>query len=230
MPIRCIADSTESLQLQAYDKIREAILYARYAPGHRLQIKELCRDLGVGRTPVRESLVRLSQEGLVRVVPQSGTYVSQISLRGVECGRYVREHLEKQVAADCCGLITSEGIRRLADILRTQKDALERHDLRGFFDSDNLLHEAMYDITGRQLIWRWLQGISVDLLRYRWLRLHTENLDWQAILDQHYEICDAIAGRNAYEASFLTSCHLHLLFVENSTVTKAFPDYFINDQ
>ncbi len=228
--MRNISEGAESLQLRAYERIREAILYARYEPGRRLQIKDLCQDLEVGRTPVRESLVRLCQEGLVEVIPQSGTYISKISLHAIECARYAREHLERQVAADCCGLITSEGLMRLVDVIRLQKRALEERDLRTFFDTDNLLHEVMYDIAGRLVIWRWLERICMDLQRYRWLRLYTEDLDWQAILDQHYSICDAIAERNADEASFLTSCHLHLLFQENPSVTKTFPDYFVNDR
>ena len=62
-------ESGESLQLRAYETLREGILYATYAPGDRLQVKDLCLDLDMGRTPVRESLVRLRQEGLVETVP-----------------------------------------------------------------------------------------------------------------------------------------------------------------
>lgn len=220
----------DSLQLRAYEKVREGILYARYAPGDRLQIKDLCLDVDAGRTPVRESLVRLRQEGLVYAVPQSGTYVSRISLQSIECARYAREHLERQIAIDCCGRIDSAGVDRLVGIIRMQKRALDEGDRRGFFDSDNLLHEVMFDIAGRHRVWSWLERVSFDLQRYRWLRVNTEELDWNDIMDQHYAICDALAERNADEADFLTSAHLHLLFAENSAVLKTFPDYFVNDR
>lgn len=225
-----IQSGSESLQLQAYDKIREAILYVSYAPGSRLQIKDLCHDLGVGRTPVRESLVRLSQEGLVEMVPQSGTYVSRISPRAMESARYAREVLERKVAADCCARVTPEDVKALDDVVARQQDALEREDTRAFFDYDNELHRLTYRIAGQELIWSWLDGLCADLQRYRWLRLHTGDLGWQEIVDEHRTICNAIAEHDVERACHLTSGHMRLLIKENSAVTKAFPDYFANDR
>lgn len=225
-----LSDHAKSQQLLAYQTIRRDILDVRYAPGSRLQIKDLCRSLGVGRTPVRESLVRLCQENLVEMIPQSGTYVSRISLRAVESARFAREHLERQVAADCCGMITPRDVKALARLIHAQEAALGRHDAHSFFEIDNRLHGELYRIAGQELIWAWLDVISADLQRYRWLRLHTGELSWQDILDEHYDICDAIGERDVDRASYLTSRHMHLLFKENSAVTKAFPDYFVNDR
>ena len=224
------SDSSKSLQLQAYGQIREAILYVNYAPGSRLQIKDLCQDLGVGRTPVRESLVRLSQEGLVEMVPQSGTYVSKISLRAIESARYAREGLEHKIAADCCARATPESVEALDEMVRRQDGALEREDARAFFDYDNQFHGLMYEIAGQGLIWTWLDAISADLQRYRWLRLHTGELGWQEIVDEHRAICSAIEEHDVGRACHLASGHTRLLIKENSTVTKAFPDYFVNDR
>lgn len=222
-------ESGESLQLHAYETIREGILYAKYAPGDRLQVKDLCTDLDMGRTPVRESLVRLRQEGLVQTIPQSGTYVNRISLRSVECARYVRENLERQVAVECCARIDSDGEKFLSEIMAGARDACSRHETRRFFDSDNRFHQALYQIAGRERIWDWLETLNMDLQRYRWLRVLTEELDWDAITRQHDAIFDAITYHNVDETSFLVSNHLHLLFEESGTVTKRFPDYFLLD-
>ena len=223
------AGTGESLQLQAYETIREGILYAKYAPGDRLQVKDLCTDLDMGRTPVRESLVRLRQEGLVQTVPQSGTYVNRISLRSVECARYVRESLERQVAIECCARIDADGEKLLSEIMADARDACSRHETRLFFDTDNRFHQALYQIAGRERIWGWLETLNMDLQRYRWLRVLTEELDWDAIMHQHDEIYDAITYHDVDETGFLVSNHLHLLFEESGTVTKRFPDYFLLD-
>lgn len=223
-------EHAESLQLQAYETIRNAILYAHYAPGDKLMVKDLCLELDMGRTPIRESLVRLRQEGLVQTVPQSGTYVSRISLRSVECARYVREQMERSVAVECCAKIGPQQIRGLAQIVERQRKAAEAGDRCAFFDGDNELHQALYDAADRSRVWEWLELISIDLQRYRWLRMQTEELDWNAILDQHLEICDALAERDADEVGYLVSAHLHLLFEESAAVIKTFPDYFINDR
>ena len=91
-----IGEQETSLQDQSYHTIRRKIVYLDYKPGEKLGVKQLCDDLDMGRTPVREALVRLAQEGLVRTVPQSGTYVSPINLTLAESACYIREHLEKQ--------------------------------------------------------------------------------------------------------------------------------------
>lgn len=223
-------ESGESLQLRAYETIREGILYATYAPGDRLQVKDLCQDLDMGRTPVRESLVRLRQEGLVETVPQSGTYVRCISLRSVECARYVRETLERQVAVECCARIDAAGEELLSQIMHRAQEACASHGTREFFDSDNEFHEALYRIAGRDRVWEWLGTLDMDLQRYRWLRVLTEKLDWNAIMHQHDRIFDAISGRDAEETDFLVSNHLHLLFEESSAVIDRFPTYFIEDR
>ena len=64
----------------AYRRIRERILIAEYRPGAVLSEDELTSDLGIGRTPVRDALQRLSHDGLVEIRPRQGTYVSQVTL------------------------------------------------------------------------------------------------------------------------------------------------------
>ena len=84
-----VGEQETSLQDQSYHTIRRKIVYLDYKPGEKLGVKQLCDDLDMGRTPVREALVRLAQEGLVRTVPQSGTYVSPINLTFAESACYI---------------------------------------------------------------------------------------------------------------------------------------------
>ncbi|MGN0071751.1 MAG: GntR family transcriptional regulator [Atopobiaceae bacterium] len=221
------AEQDESMQIQAYDAIRTGIVYAEYAPGDKLQVKDLCADLGLGRTPVRESLVRLRQERLVETVPQSGTYVSRISLESVEGARYVRESLESQISVEACARMDEKGLSELRELLSKERKARDTQDRRGFFDYDNLFHEKLYDIADKQKIWQWLEFISIDLQRYRWLRVQTEDLDWDSILDQHDAIFHALEKKDTDETRFLVSNHLHLLFSESAAVIRRFPDYFV---
>lgn len=222
-------ENSESLQLQAYDAIRGGIVYARYAPGDKLQVKDLCADLDMGRTPIRESLVRLRQEGLVKTIPQSGTYVSKISLTSVESARYVRETLESQISVECCALLDDAGKTHFQELLAAGRQAEASQDRRAFFDTDNELHHAFYEIAGKERIWEWLAQISVDLQRYRWLRVETEELDWASILDQHEAICCALFRHRTDEVHFLVTNHLHLLFSESAAVMSRFPEYFCEE-
>src|SRR4051794_32801525 len=79
---------------QAYTALRDAIVSAQLAPGRQISENELASLLGVSRTPIREALQRLSEERLVAIVPQLGTFVTHISEAGLSDAQFVREALE----------------------------------------------------------------------------------------------------------------------------------------
>ena len=172
-----VGEQETSLQDQSYHTIRRKIVYLDYKPGEKLGVKQLCDDLDMGRTPVREALVRLAQEGLVRTVPQSGTYVSPINLTFAESACYIREHLEKQVIVECCARATSAGIEQLDQAIALQEKAMAEEDRIGFFLSDNLMHRMIFSIACRSTVWSWLEATNADLERFRWLRAATQRLD-----------------------------------------------------
>lgn len=216
----------ESQQDRAYRLIRDAIVSAEHKPGERLPMRRLCDEMGLGRTPVREALVRLSQERLVNSVPQSGTYVSLIDLDAAENARFVRESLEMEVAAEASARIDRRGLVALDAIMREQEEAVRRRDSAAFFENDNLFHRLVFVIAGRAEVWDWLEAMAVNLDRFRWLSVTTEGLDWQVILDQHYQICDAIVNHRPTEARYLASVHLHKMLADKRTVIARHPEYF----
>lgn len=220
------ASAAESQQKRAYEHIRKGIIYADYKPGERLSMKGLGETLELGRTPVREALVRLQQEGLVHTVPQSGTYVSLINLRLAESARFVRENLEKQVVVECCSRLDEHAYRAIDDVIQEQISAAERTDEIGFFVNDNLFHCLLFQVAGRSEVWNWLDSLSVSLDRIRWLSACTEGLKWQTVLDQHLAICDAIVNRDPGEARYIMSLHLHKVLGDKRTIINRFPEYF----
>ena len=195
-----VGEQETSLQDQSYHTIRRKIVYLDYKPGEKLGVKQLCDDLDMGRTPVREALVRLAQEGLVRTVPQSGTYVSPINLTLAESACYIREHLEKQVIVECCARATSAGIEQLDRAIALQEKAMAEEDRIGFFLSDNLMHRMIFSIACRSTVWSWLDFIFslkspvfIGVSGVEWLKSTLHHPSWPVI-----------------------SCHLHcFLFVMN---------------
>ena len=76
---------------QIYQFLLNAIVTVRLSPGIGLKEKEVIKRLGVSRTPIREALLRLEDEGLVQIFPQSGTYVSKIKIEAVLESQFIRE-------------------------------------------------------------------------------------------------------------------------------------------
>ena len=215
-----------TLQDQAYQTLRQAIVYAQFTPGQRLVPKDICEELGLGRTPVRESLVRLQQQGLVRTVPQSGTFVSRIDGHAAENARFTREHLESQVAIECCAMADEHDLARLDAIIAKQQEAVAARDEQQFFITDNQMHEFMFDIANRHEVWEWLALTNTHFERFRWLAAITKGVGWDVVMDQHFQIRDAIARRSPSDASYLVSLHLHKALADHKDVVAEHPVYF----
>jgi len=145
------AERAESIAARVYRALRQEYRSPlKLAPRTRLSRKELSLQLGVSRSPIREALLKLADEGLVWIRPQSGTAVAPISIRDVYDGQFVREALE------CAGC--REGHRELAG--RTRRQAARhpggaapssaRQDEDAFFQSDEAMHAALMEIAGHE--------------------------------------------------------------------------------
>lgn len=217
-----------SLQNQAYQSIRNQIIYADLEPGKKVSEKKLEETLSIGRTPIREALIVLRQQGLVDTIPKSGNYISLIDLDSAKNARFIREHLERQIMLECCAKMDDKNKDILAKVIEEQEKAVANKDDRNFFYYDNLLHKVCFEIAQRKEVWQWLEGNNTHLERFRWLRVKTEGLKWERILQQHYQLFDALTHQDPEEANFLTSLHLHLMLDEQDAVLAAHPDYFKN--
>ncbi|ALZ53410.1 GntR family transcriptional regulator [Enterococcus faecium] len=217
-----------SLQNQAYQSIRRQIIYADLEPGKKVSEKKLEETLSIGRTPIREALIQLRQQGLVDTIPQSGNYISLIDLDSAKNARFVREHLERQIMLECCAKMNNQKRRILETIISEQEKAVSQKNARSFFHNDNLFHKACFEIAEREEVWQWLENNNTHLERFRWLRVKTEGLKWEKIMEQHYQLFEALTKQDPEEANFLTSLHLHLMLNEQNIVLATHPKYFKN--
>lgn len=210
----------------AYDQIKYKIIHFHYLPGQKISEKMISTTLNLGRTPVREALIRIEREGLIEVVPQSGTYVTTINIDSVQNGRFVRECLEPNVMLDAMTKLTKEHIDNLNKNMEEQEEAAELTQTDRFFDLDQAFHGEFYEAAGKQEIWQWLQLNNTQLNRFRRLRLKVPGLNWATLLKQHEEIFSAIKWQDVDDLSYLMHAHLHLMLVEKETVMRYYPDYF----
>jgi DNA-binding GntR family transcriptional regulator len=97
-PIRAVAATNGLIADRAYAGLRDLIVTLRLPPGSALREDALMRDLGLGRTPLREAVKRLALEGLVEVRPRSGTYVTEVEAHDIVHIAEVRAELEAQAA------------------------------------------------------------------------------------------------------------------------------------
>lgn len=219
---------TNNMQHQAYLEISKRILHSDYAPGDKISENSLEKDLNLGRTPIREALIRLRRDGLIEVIPQSGTYVSKIDLDVAINARFVRESIERKVMIEAAAKSKSTDIKKIQGIIEAQTIAIQNNNYKDFFDLDEAFHRSFYEITDKKMVWDWLQTINVQLNRFRWLRLSLTSLDWGKLVNDHKLLLTAVKHHAPEEAQRLTINHLHLMLDEEQVLITAFPTYFVD--
>src|SRR5580692_1132997 len=123
-------------------------------PGATMIEKDLCQAFGVSRTPVREALLRLSEEQLVDVYPQTGTFVSRIAEAAVRDAMAIRQALEQAAARYAARRAGADDIARLRRILVRQRAHAAAGALDEFHEADEALHQAIAEIARHPHIWR----------------------------------------------------------------------------
>ena len=208
-----------------YYALREEIINLYLEPGTSISEKELSEKYSVSRTPVREALVRLAQEGLVNIYPQKGTVVSLIDLSAVEEGRFLREHLERAVVIEACKDFSQENMLSLEMNLKLQKMYIENHDYKKLFEADEEFHKTIFEGCNKKRIWKSINDGSTEFQRIRMLRLAT-NSSWENIYAQHKEIFNAIKNKTPEKAEEFMKEHLNMVVFDKKQVKESYPNYF----
>jgi len=192
-----------------YLRLREQILSLELLPGAALSEQEMAAAFQVSRTPVRESFVRLAQEGLVQVLPQRGTFVSLIDAEHALEARFMREHLECAVVRLACETASPERDAALEENLSAQLSALEARDEKRTFELDEAFHRTIFASCRKLNTWMLLQQAKTHLDRTRHLTLSPDR-DWRHLYTQHREIAEAIRQQDADRAERAMRTHLQL--------------------
>lgn len=215
-----------NFQDEAYEAIQRKIMHMELKPGERIVKKQLEQELGIGATPVREAILRLRREGLLSVLPQSGTFVAKISLTEVYQARFVRESIEKLVVAEVIPQITTDQLNNLYKLISLQAVYLHSNDYDSFFNLDEKFHKSFYMITQKNFVWNWLQVVNLQFNRFRYLRLEVTDLDWKQIFEDHSALVDSIANKQVERAMAIVSRHLHMVDEDIKVARKVHTDYF----
>ena len=201
-----ISFSRQSTAESAAAYLRNGILTGRIGPGERLKEKELCEELDISRTPLREAFRILQTQNLIEYKPYIG--VSAVSLSE----RYIREIwdvkmlLEPSMAALAAQKRTEEQLAEMRTILEEQ-EKLRADDATEFTLIDNRFHHLIGEMCGNRELAELVDNVygQTALARSRSVYLHRSI---RHSLDEHREICRAILEQNADAAKELSAKHL----------------------
>lgn len=209
-----------------YHTLKEQIMSLTLLPGATISEKEMSVSFNVSRTPVRESFVQLSQEGLLDIYPQRGTVVSRIDLELVDEARFIREHLESAVIRlVCSSLFPEESLGKLQMNLASQKVCMDVQNYKTMFELDEAFHRTIFEGCKKMNTWAVIQQINVHLNRTRMLRLATDH-HWEELFKQHQQIVEAIQAQEPDKAEQVVHAHLHVGISDQAVLKEKFPEYF----
>ncbi|AKS45208.1 transcriptional regulator, GntR family [Octadecabacter temperatus] len=210
---------------RVYTALRNKILTLAYEPGFVLRKGALCEQLGVSRSPVTEALNRLSSDGLVDIIPQSATRVSQFSMFELREESFLREAVETAAVAKVAQERTDEQLTILSRNLKMQNLLVEDEDFQGFFEADLEFHELILAFTGFPRVAITAGQLSLQLHRARMLILPERGRPAEAVAE-HQSILAGIKARDANAARAAMSLHLRQLITRLEPLERQHPEYF----
>jgi DNA-binding GntR family transcriptional regulator len=218
------------VQDAVYSSLRKSIMNLNLAPGTVISEKEISLRYEVSRTPVREAFIYLSQEGLVKVIPQKETLVSRIDLSRVAQEFFLRENLESGAFVPFIKNSAPQHFVELEKLLEMQSDAYNRNEHINFVLYDDLFHRTFFEGAGQMLSWDVLESMSGHYHRVRLLTIRLKGIAYD-VIDNHRMILKALREKDLNGARAMFCIHIHKLDAEEEVLRREFPGYFaLNDE
>ena len=208
-----------------YSDLRAELVSLQRHPGEAVSEAEIALSYGVSRTPVREAILKLSDEGLLEIFPQSGIFVSRIPLAALPEAIVIRKALEATTAQMAAQRATASQILNLHSILERQREANAAGDSDAFHQADETFHATIAEVAGYPGIWTLIQQVKVHVDRYRRLTLPQVGRIGRAI-GEHEAILDAIEAHDPDAARGAMELHLERLLADISATQSINPEFF----
>lgn len=211
---------------RVYRQLRERILNFDLPPGASLSRNEIAENYGVSQAPVREALQALEEDGLVLIIPQSRTLVSQIDVKQLYETQFLRVAVECEVVRRLADAQKSETIERARTILRMQstlEGEMDKMDL--FNELDRSFHETLFEGAGMSRINEMVRRKMGHLARCQRLELPVKG-KMETILRQHAKVIEGLEAGDAQRAAAAMNEHLSGTISRVEKLREEFPDYF----
>jgi DNA-binding GntR family transcriptional regulator len=192
------------LSLKAYNLLKEKIITLDFGPGAPLDEKKIEKEFGLGRTPLREAILKLEADNLVDVFPGKGTYVKQITLKGV------RDLLQALLAMERAAIeltilnITLEQIAEIRSIGEKIKESIRKRDPLNITNFNSQFHRLIAKASDNEYLSTYIQKIRVEEQRLAFLCFSKEvsatyplKEHFVQVIQQHSNIITYIEKRDA---------------------------------
>jgi DNA-binding GntR family transcriptional regulator len=197
----------DSLTRQVYESIRASIIRGELVPGSLHSVQELADVLGVSRTPVREALIDLSTQGMVKFERNRGVRILQTSLHDLEEIFALRLLLEVPAAFVAAEQVTDTALRSLGKEFAAMERAAEGDDEPTLMEHDRKFHGLILEASGNRRLANTVDRLR-DLVLMRGVSTAGRSRSLGAILEEHREILGSMERRDPAATARALRAHI----------------------
>lgn len=196
-----------SLHEEVADCVRTMIIEGDLKEGQRINEPELCQQLDISRTPLREALKVLHSEGMVTIEPNRGAWVATITPEEIREHFEIISSLERRAAELTAGKATQNDLTRL----RQLQDKLERHyqarERNEYFETNQHIHRLIIELAGNDTLTQLHHQLMNRVSRGRYLAIGVQHR-WEESVDEHRTLLDALSARDGEKAGRILAEHV----------------------
>ena len=197
------------LRNKAYRILKQNIVTLEYAPGRQIIEKDLCNEIGIGRTPVREALQRLASEKLIKIIPRKGIFISDINMWELSRLMEARIMLEGYCIRKVALLVTKGQIQKLRSFFLKAPELVENRKITDLLEIDRKFHMGLIALMDNFFIEEVAAKIYDQLARTWYLSFSRRSQEeLMATVKEHLAIVDALESGRAGAAEQAVMTHL----------------------
>jgi DNA-binding GntR family transcriptional regulator len=189
------------------DRLRLLIVEGELAPGAKVPERALCERFGVSRTPLREALKVLANEGLVDLLPNRGAQVSRLTLAALEEAFPVMGALEALAGELAAANITDAEIAAIRQHHQMMLAHYRGGNRKAYFAANQAIHEAILEAARNPTLIALYRGLAGRVRRARYMA-NMSPRRWAQAVEEHEEILEALGARDGRRLGKILKKHL----------------------
>ncbi len=190
-----------------YNTLRDAILRGDMQPGERLMEIHLANKLGVSRTPIREAIRMLEQEGLAVTTPRRGAQVAKMTVKDLQDVLEIREALDELAVDMACERAKEGQLSELSDAMHNFEMATKSQNAREICVADEEFHNVIYQMADNPKLENIVSNLREQMYRYRYE--YIKGMDsYDQLIEEHAAILAGFEARDAVRVKEVMHIHL----------------------
>jgi len=192
---------------EAYEKIKNLLNTGELKAGDVTSVNELIEKLNMSRSPVRDAILRLNDEGIVQVIPRKGIFVSGVFSKDIKDLFQLRLAIELFAVDKIIDYAHYDSLKELDEIIALQEESAKKGDNESFLSHDEYFHIKMVEILNNERMNKIIQNSREQLALYGFksLTFHANAIE---SVDEHKKILEAIKQKDRKTARYMLTKHL----------------------